>query len=142
MNEWLTDLRVRTPDVDEREDEIGVLSLRRLQHESQRWREHSFPPEHRTAELQALGVCEEAGELAHAILKSAQGIRGSDMDLRAAAGDAVGDTIIYLAGLCTSKGLDLEECVANAWKEVAERDWSKYKQDGIAHLPQDERSLE
>jgi NTP pyrophosphatase (non-canonical NTP hydrolase) len=106
--------------------------LRFLQDESQKWREHSFPPEHRTAVLQALGVSEESGELSHAVLKREQGIRGTDEEHATAEQDAVGDIIVYLAGFCTSRGYDLEHCVKLAWAGVCKRDWSKYKGDGHA----------
>jgi NTP pyrophosphatase (non-canonical NTP hydrolase) len=105
--------------------------LRFLQEESQKWREHSFPPENRTVELQVLGVAEEAGELAHAILKRKQGIRGDSAYHVGQAADAVGDIIIYLAGVCTSLDLDMQTCVDEAWREVAERDWSKHKAKGV-----------
>lgn len=105
--------------------------LRFLQQESQQWRKHSFPPEHRTAPLQALGVCEEAGELAHAVLKMTQGIRGNEQEHTDAAADAVGDIIIYLSGVCTSLNIDMETAVKDAWRGVASRDWSKNKVDGV-----------
>lgn len=103
-----------------------------LQKNTQAWREHSFPPQHRTAELQTLGVCEEAGELAHAVLKRVQGIRGTDKEHAEAEQDAVGDIMIYLAGFCTSRGYNLKACAYKAWLGVAQRDWSKYKEDGHA----------
>lgn len=102
-----------------------------LQRNSQAWREHSFPPEHRTAPLQALGVCEEAGELAHAVLKMEQGIRGDSEQHTKEVVDAVGDIVIYLAGLCTSLGISLQAAVYSTWIGVANRDWSKFKQDGV-----------
>jgi NTP pyrophosphatase (non-canonical NTP hydrolase) len=108
----------------------GTDFLSFLQEESQRWREHSFPAEHRTPELQVLGVSEECGELAHAVLKMKQGIRGTDEDHLFEAADAVGDIVIYLAGVCSSLGLDLHACVSAAWWQVASRDWSVNKQDG------------
>lgn len=111
------------------------MDLVRLQEESQAWREQSFPPEHRTAPLQALGVCEEAGELAHAVLKMEQGIRGSrDVHLMEAA-DAAGDIVIFLAGLCTSLGLNLGACVDSAWNQVKDRDWSQHKETGRPQNP-------
>lgn len=111
--------------------------LQFVQQESQKWREHSFPPEHRTAELQALGVCEEAGELAHAVLKMKQGIRGSDVDHMNEAADAVGDIVIYLAGLCTSLGLNLQSSVYKAWLDVARRDWKANPETGDAEYLKD-----
>jgi NTP pyrophosphatase (non-canonical NTP hydrolase) len=114
------------------EPELDVRGfLKFLQSESQKWRQHSFPPEHRTASLQALGVCEEAGELAHAVLKMEQGIRGTRDEHLMEAADAVGDIVIYLAGLSTSLGLDLERCVKSAWAQVAQRNWKDYKETGI-----------
>jgi NTP pyrophosphatase (non-canonical NTP hydrolase) len=105
--------------------------LRFLQQESQKWRQHSFPPEHRTAVLQALGICEESGELAHAVLKREQGIRGDDEQHSRDERDAVGDIVVYLAGFCSSRGYDLEACVKSAWRGVAQRDWTKNKIDGV-----------
>lgn len=107
------------------------MDLTYIQEQTQAWREQSFPAEHRTAPLQALGVCEEAGELAHAVLKMEQGIRGTREEHIAAAQDAVGDIVIYLMGLCTSLDINLEWCIAIAWAEVEQRDWSKNKQDGV-----------
>lgn len=95
------------------------------------WREHCFPPQHRSPVMQALGVAEEAGELAHAILKMEQGIRGSEAQHVNEAIDAVGDIIIYLSGIASSLGFDLETAVKTAWSEVASRDWSKHKETGI-----------
>jgi NTP pyrophosphatase (non-canonical NTP hydrolase) len=112
------------------------MELDYLQAASQEWREKSFPPEHRTVELQALGVCEEAGELAHAILKMKQGIRGDAPKHLAEAIDAMGDIVIYMCGLATSLGLNLSDCVDYAWSEVLTRDWSKNKETGI----EDERT--
>lgn len=122
MSTWK---KVYDPDVD------TATFLTFLQRESQKWREHSFPPEHRTVELQVLGVCEEAGELAHAILKMKQGIRGDEVQHMAEATDAIGDIVIYLAGVASSLNTSLHACVYKAWLEVADRDWSQYKESGI-----------
>ena len=43
-----------------------------------------------------LGMCEEAGELVHAVLKMSQGIRGSEAEHTDAIKDALGDILIYL----------------------------------------------
>lgn len=108
------------------------MELRALQVQSQEWRERCFPPEHRTAAMQAMGVAEETGELCHAILKMTQGIRGSEYEHKVEAADAVGDIIIYLAGVCSSLDLDLDDCVHTAWAQVKNRDWSTYKETGVA----------
>ena len=108
-----------------------ALDLQELQDKTQLWREHSFPPEHRTAVMQALGGAEEAGELAHAILKMEQGIRGDKIKHVGEVADSVGDIIIYLAGICSSLDLDLQTCVEAAWAEVSKRDWSKNPETGL-----------
>jgi NTP pyrophosphatase (non-canonical NTP hydrolase) len=109
-----------------------MMNLRQLQSDSKVWRQHNFPIEHRTAQLQVLGVCEEAGELSHSVLKMVQGIRGSEAHHLEKAKDAVGDIIICLAGVCDALDLDLEDCVLTAWREVEARDWSKNKGTGVA----------
>lgn len=106
------------------------MELSRLQEEAREWRHRVFPEESRTAPLQALGVCEEAGELAHAVLKMEQGIRGNRIKHLDEAADAVGDTVIFLTGVCDSLGLDLDTCVTNAWNEVKLRDWAANKETG------------
>jgi NTP pyrophosphatase (non-canonical NTP hydrolase) len=122
MAEWQ---RIHDPGTDSR----GYLKF--LQEESQKWRDANFPLEHRTPELQALGVAEEAGELAHCILKMIQGIRGTEAEHLKAAGDAMGDIIIYLCGLASNLGLDLEQEVYKAWLQVSKRNWVENKVTGI-----------
>jgi NTP pyrophosphatase (non-canonical NTP hydrolase) len=108
-----------------------MMDFRQLQQDARVWREHNFPIEHRTAQLQVLGVCEETGELSHSVLKMTQGIRGTHDKHIDSAKDAVGDIVIYLTGVCDALGLDLEDCVRMAWTEVSTRDWSKHKDNGI-----------
>jgi NTP pyrophosphatase (non-canonical NTP hydrolase) len=68
-------------------------------------------------------VAEEMGELAHAVLKQSQGIRGTREDHDADMRDAIGDIVIYLAGLCSAKGWDLDKIVETTAYEVMRRDW-------------------
>jgi NTP pyrophosphatase (non-canonical NTP hydrolase) len=76
-----------------------------------------------------LGLAEEVGELSHACLKMAQGIRGATRDDVA---DAVGDVFVYLMSFCNTRGvdLDLEACVHRAWEEVRQRDWLTFPENG------------
>lgn len=110
---------------------ISISQLSYLQGKAELWRENSFPEEHRTAVLQALGVAEESGELAHAILKMEQGIRGTRKEHLEAAADAVGDIVIYLTGVCSALGINIGTAVSEAWEQVEKRDWSKNKKDGL-----------
>lgn len=79
-----------------------------------------------------LGIQEEVGELSHAHLKESQGIRGSAEKHQAAARDAVGDIMVYLAGYCHARGWSLQECLEKAWGEVSKRDWAKNPHTGKA----------
>lgn len=58
------------------------------------WQDANFGSAHIAHPL--LGMCEEAGELVHAVLKMAQGIRGDDSVHVAHMKDALGDILIYL----------------------------------------------
>lgn len=111
--------------------------LQKIQTERAKWAARNFP--NAGALHHIAGLAEEVGELAHAVLKMAPGtagdtaIRGEkDAHLEAAA-DAVGDTIIYLLGICSDLGLDASECLDTAWDEVKHRDWVKYPTNGKDH---------
>lgn len=90
-----------------------------------RWETRNFGAG--TLAHRALGVCEEAGELAHAILKHEQGIRGmGDRDaMREAAGDAIADVTIYAINLATALRLDFGTLVRGVAEQVMGRDWKK-----------------
>lgn len=98
-----------------------MQSLRGLQVQHKLWLDHNFP--NQQAHDALLGLVEEVGELAHAHLKAAQGIRGTLEEHRAEASDAIGDIVIYLASYCNSNDYDLHKCVETAWEEVRGRDW-------------------
>jgi NTP pyrophosphatase (non-canonical NTP hydrolase) len=102
-----------------------------LQQESQKWREANFPPEHRNGPMQALGVAEEAGELAHGVLKLEQGIRGDRKEHLAEIRDACGDLVIYLSGIAASYGFNLHAAVYEAWLQVSLRNWQENRETGI-----------
>ena len=110
------------------------MDLRQLQIEQEPWVDHNFEPGNTRNPARAfkplLGAVEEIGELAHAHLKSLQGIR-TDQDHTAKAKDAVGDVVIYLADYCTAMGYDFQECVEGTWNHVKTRDWQKDKVRGV-----------
>jgi NTP pyrophosphatase (non-canonical NTP hydrolase) len=77
------------------------------------------------------GMIEELGELAHALLKNKQGIRGiTEEQMKEQVGDAFGDVIVYGTQLLTCLGIDAEEATSKAIDEVLKRDWSKDKVTG------------
>jgi len=68
-----------------------------------KWQLSQFPDRYGAdmAEDLRLGIFEELGELAHAILKRRQGIRGMDVDraFEFARDDAIGDVLVYASQL-------------------------------------------
>lgn len=103
-------------------------TLERIQQESHEWRETNFPPGN-FQHHQFLGMVEEVGEIAHAILKFEQQIREyviSDeakdrygADVR----DGIGDLIIFLMGFCSQHGWSLQDIIEETWDKVKNRDW-------------------
>ena len=69
-----------------------------------------------------VGMVEEVGELAHALLKKKQGIRITE-DHEAKAKDAVGDLLVYTADFCARMGYDMQAIIEKVWAKVSKRDW-------------------
>lgn len=103
--------------------------LKQLQEEQKPWVLHNFG--NRPTWMPLLGAVEELGELAHAHLKEAQGIRTNENHIENAK-DAIADIIIYLADYCSSRGFDFQEIVQSTWDKVKQRDWKKNPEK--AHL--------
>lgn len=102
-----------------------------VQGESREWRAEAYP-ETRGIELQALGVCEEAGELAHAVLKYKQGIRGYDREKTAhEVADAIGDIFIYACGVADQLDINVVEAIVAAWAHVRERNITQGSDPGL-----------
>ncbi len=108
---------------------VIMMTFNDLQTEVAKWGRHNFPkslPHH-----PLLGASEEIGELAHAHLKSEQGIRGTYTEHHVAKADAVGDIVIYLAHYCELNGLNFTLCVQIAWDGVKKRDWIAFPGNGM-----------
>jgi NTP pyrophosphatase (non-canonical NTP hydrolase) len=105
--------------------------LEEVQNQSRAWRAEAYP-ETRNIELQALGVCEEAGELAHAVLKYKQGIRGYDRDkTRKEVADAIGDIVIYACGVADQLDIKVSDAIYEAWQHVKERNITQGSDAGM-----------
>ena len=102
--------------------------LRELQEEIAEWARYNFPKEDVLDCM--LGLSEEVGELSRSILKSRQGIRGTEAEHKAAAAEEVGDILIFLFEFCTKMNLDLEKCLRDKWAKVRLRDWVAYSETG------------
>lgn len=92
------------------------------------WSAYNFGPQPSIHSL--LGIMEELGELTHAHLKAAQGIRGTPEEHRAAKADAIGDLVVFLTDYCTRENFDLDQIVTDVWSEVRRRDWKRYPVTG------------
>ena len=115
------------------------MNLTRLQCEVGEWARKNFP--HAKPHQPLLGIQEEAGELAHSHLKMEQGIRVNE-DHQAAKADAIGDLLIFAAHYCELNGLEMEECLAETWAKVQQRDWMQHKETGEAKGGQCGRQIE
>jgi NTP pyrophosphatase (non-canonical NTP hydrolase) len=129
-----------------------VIDLNIIQQEQKIWADRNFGSDFPDGNNPLIGVGEETGELAealgaalstlrvvgalgqldHAFLKRKQGIRGTRAEHNAAIKDAVGDICIYLMDFCTREGLQLADCINDAWEQVKYRDWLKHRQDGVS----------
>ena len=79
------------------------------------------------------GMTEELGELAHAMLKSSQGIQeGINGEAKELIADAFADLMIYGVNLLSKYGIDAEEALSKAQAEVLARDWKKYPKNGTS----------
>lgn len=109
--------------------------IRDIQHESGEWRQNAYP-DTATIELQALGVCEEAGELAHAVLKFKQGIRGYDYNkAQEEVADAIGDIFIYACGVADHLNINVVQAIEKAWQHVKNRNIIQGSNPGLLKHP-------
>ena len=73
------------------------MDFKTIQKKQNKWQKINFPNTKNYQPL--LGVVEEVGELSHSHLKMEQGIRGSEEGHIAKIKDAIGDIVIFLAGI-------------------------------------------
>jgi NTP pyrophosphatase (non-canonical NTP hydrolase) len=107
-----------------------ALTFSKLQEEQAKWELHNFGPQ--PAHHSFLGMVEELGELAHAILKGEQSIRGTPEEHEAAAKDAIGDMTVFAASLCNKRGWDYQKVMEDTWADVKVRDWKKFPMNGLS----------
>lgn len=108
------------------------ITLGQLQAQLRPWQERNFPD--RPKYQPVLGVVEEVGELAHALLKWEQAIRGTPDQHEAAAKDAIGDIVVFMADVCNAYGWDFEQCVADSWAIASRRDWVDHRATGAIQV--------
>lgn len=106
---------------------INLDILTEVQREHKDWHKHNFG--HVPSWMPMLGMMEELGELAHALLKQEQKIRTNE-DHDENIKDAIGDLLIFTIGLANTLGLDLRSVLAETWVKVRKRDWKKNPETG------------
>ena len=106
----------------------------RFQYEVGQWAGRNFPGTTDSSHA-LMGLVEEIGELHHARLKEAQGIRHSAKECKDMEIDAIGDLIIYLADYCCRRDIDLQSVIMKTWDRVQKRDWIKYPETGFPPDP-------
>ena len=101
-----------------------------LQRDLHNWRKRNFPTT-ATVTHQFMGMVEELGELAHAMQKQAQGIRGTFEEHDAKQKDAIADLVIYAMGFCSARGWNFESLVEDTATDIMKRDWQRYPYNGV-----------
>jgi NTP pyrophosphatase (non-canonical NTP hydrolase) len=96
-----------------------MAEINELQCEIGAWAVKNFPGDTR-ADL-VLGLVEEVGELARAVLKQNQGVRGNYTMWENAILDELPDVFIKLCHVCAVFGYDLETLVQTKWATVQNR---------------------
>lgn len=86
---------------------IQLSTLNRIKDEVGEWTNYNFDTTSKTDPL--LGVVEETGELSHAVLKSNQGIRGTQEEHKEAIRDAIGDIMVYLLDFMNRNDIDVHQ---------------------------------
>ena len=99
------------------------------QKELAKWHLRNFGIKTKKAEWQFIGLVEEVGEMAHAILKRKQGIREVNHE---DISDAFADIVIFGIQIMTCEGRNVEDVLSRTISEVLQRDWKKYPVNGIS----------
>jgi NTP pyrophosphatase (non-canonical NTP hydrolase) len=77
-----------------------------------------------------LGMVEEVGEIAHAVLKMSQNIKGTRAKHEADVIDGIADLIVFTLDFAGRNGLDAESALERVWAKVKQRDFTKDKDLG------------
>lgn len=101
--------------------------IRELQAEVGKWLEANFDKPN--IFLSALVLVEEVGELARALAKGADGIRGGAEHWEEQRRKESGDVLISLMAFCYRADIDLESAFQDGWKIVSARKNGEHNPD-------------
>lgn len=77
------------------------------------------------------GLQVAVGRLAHAHLKTEQGIRGNERELESLAQKSIEQILCYAHDYASVYGIDFYRCIDDTWRQVKRRDWQKYPDTGL-----------
>ena len=101
-----------------------MLDLNGIARDVRNWQDKNFNP---TPIEQTLVVCEEAGEVARAVVKGRHGIRSGT---RGNVADEIGDLIMVAAALADRFDIDVEEAIQKRLKRTLSLDFTKDPETG------------
>lgn len=106
-----------------------IINLTELQAKHKEWASKRYGLTKKRISLEsAAGVCEEAGELIHAVLKEFQRDGGridhryDNVDFESLIRDAAGDIVMFLLDLANLRGFDLGAIILRVAEHVMNRD--------------------
>jgi NTP pyrophosphatase (non-canonical NTP hydrolase) len=94
------------------------------------WLDQHFP--NRTLDQQVLVLAEEVGEVARAVVKRAQGVRGSHAEWTTQLHGEVADVLLTCLAIAATEGFDLSGATARKWATIQRRDPTAIR---AAHQP-------
>lgn len=113
-----------------------MIDLDIWQQEFELWIKHNFPDQ--TLELAALAVAEEAGELCRAVLKRAQGIRGTRAEWDEELLKEIGDVVMAATWVAYLSGHNVGGVLMDRWATIRQRDWRANPEGhGLPFTPED-----
>lgn len=107
---------------------MDKIDISKMQSEIGEWIVENFGPEDPV--VAGLVLAEETGELARAVAKMTQGIRGTKLDWLNQASLEIGDVMISLLSVAHALGIEAEEAIEGRWRFIQQRDWNT---DRIQH---------
>jgi NTP pyrophosphatase (non-canonical NTP hydrolase) len=90
------------------------------------WLDQHFGPNH-CVEHQVLVLAEEVGELCRAVVKRAQGIRGTHTEWTTQLRAEAADVLITLLAIAGTERFDLHQAAATKWAVVTGRDTTAHR---------------
>jgi NTP pyrophosphatase (non-canonical NTP hydrolase) len=107
------------------------MDLEKFQTEVAEWHEKQPWSEDDQVAI-TLGLAEEAGEVARAVLKRHQGIRGTHEEWTDEIWKELGDVLIKCAAIANREGILLEDVIVARWCDVRRRDFTRHPLNGLS----------